>query len=137
VVAGSGGETGAGRFKKQFGSFRMKFMRTVCALVLMGCSGWVCAHTHLVKSDPANGATVTTAPTKFVLTFAEPAKLTLLSLQKDAEPARKLGPLPTTATAEISLPAPQLKAGKYVLSWRALSDDGHVMPGKLSFTVAQ
>jgi copper transport protein len=113
----------------------MKIARIVGALVLMGCGAVAFAHAHLVKSVPANGATVTEAPAKFVLTFAEPAKLTALSLQKDSDPARKLGPLPTAAAAEIAIPAPQLQAGKYVLTWRVVSGDGHVMPGKLSFTV--
>jgi methionine-rich copper-binding protein CopC len=113
----------------------MKIARMVCALLLLGCGAAAFAHTHLVKSIPSNGARMTEPPVKFVLTFAEPAKLTALSLQKDAEPAQKLGPLPTAAAAEISIPAPSLKAGKYVLAWRVVSDDGHVMPGKLSFTV--
>jgi methionine-rich copper-binding protein CopC len=113
----------------------MKFARIACALVLIGCSAFTFAHARLVKADPADGSTVTVAPTKFMLTFGEPAKLTVLSLQKDAEPAKKIGPLPTNASAEISVPAPKLAPGKYVLSWRAVGDDGHVMPGKLSFTV--
>jgi copper transport protein len=115
--------------------FAMKVARIVCASALMACSALAFAHTHLVKAVPADGSTMTVSPPKFVLTFAEPAKLTMLSLQKDAEPAKKIGPLPTTPSAEISIPAPQLAAGKYVLSWRAVSDDGHVMPGKVSFTV--
>jgi methionine-rich copper-binding protein CopC len=113
----------------------MKSMQLACALALMSCSALSWAHTHLVKSVPAQGSTVAVAPAKFVLTFAEPAKLTTLSLQKDAEPAQKIGPLPTTPAAEISIPAPQLSPGKYVLSWRAVSNDGHVMPGKVTFTV--
>jgi methionine-rich copper-binding protein CopC len=113
----------------------MKIARIACATVLMACSALVLAHTHLVKAVPADGSTVTVSPPNFVLTFAEPAKLTALSLQKDAEPAKKIGPLPTTPSAQISIPAPQLVAGKYVLSWRAVGDDGHVMPGKLMFTV--
>ena len=113
----------------------MTFARIACALVLVGCSAFAFGHAKLVKADPANGTTVAVAPTKFVLTFGEPAKLTALSLQKDAEPAKKIGPLPTDASAEISVPAPKLAPGKYVLSWRAVGDDGHVMPGKLSFTV--
>lgn len=113
----------------------MKFARIGCALALMSCSALTLAHTHLVKAVPADGSTVSASPPKFVLTFAEPAKLTALSLQKDAEPAKKIGPLPQTPSAEISIPAPQLTAGKYVLSWRAVSDDGHVMPGKVTFTV--
>ena len=113
----------------------MKIARIVCALVLLSCGALAFAHAHLVKAVPADGSTLTVSPPKFVLTFAEPVKLTALSLQKDAEPAKKIGPLPTTASAEISVPAPQLTAGKYVLSWRGISEDGHVMPGKLSFTV--
>jgi methionine-rich copper-binding protein CopC len=115
----------------------MKFARMGYVLALMSCSALTFAHTHLVKAVPANGSTISASPPNFVLTFAEPAKLTVLSLQKDAEPAKKIGPLPATPATEISVPAPQLIAGKYVLSWRAVSDDGHVMPGKLSFTVWQ
>ena len=113
----------------------MTFARIACALVLVGCNAFAFGHAKLVKADPANGTTVAVAPTKFVLTFGEPAKLTALSLQKDAEPAKKIGPLPTDASAEISVPAPKLAPGKYILSWRVVGDDGHVMPGKLSFTV--
>jgi methionine-rich copper-binding protein CopC len=113
----------------------MKLTRLTFAVALMGCSALAFAHTHLVKADPADGSSLKAAPTKFVLTFAEPAKLTALSLQKDAEPVKKVGPLPTTASAQISIPAPPLTAGKYTLSWRVVSNDGHVMPGKLSFTV--
>ncbi len=113
----------------------MKISRMICVSVMLCCAAVASAHTHLVKSVPANGATITELPAKFVLTFGEPVKITALSLQKDSEPAQKLGPLPAAAAAEIAIPAPQLKAGKYVLTWRVLSDDGHVMPGKLSFTV--
>jgi copper transport protein len=113
----------------------MKIVRIVCASALLACSALAFAHTHLVKADPADGSAVRVAPPKFVLTFAEPARLTALSLQKDTEPAKKIGPLPTTPAAEISIPAPQMAPGKYVLSWRAVSDDGHVMPGKVTFTV--
>lgn len=114
----------------------MKFARIACGLVLMTVSALTVAHTHLVKAVPADGSTLHAPPPKFVLIFAEPAKLTTLSLRKDAEPAKKLGPLPEAPAAEISIPAPSLAAGKYVLSWRAVSDDGHVMPGKVTFTIA-
>ena len=113
----------------------MKSARVACALILVGCSALAFAHAKLVKSDPGDGTTVKAAPTKFVLTFGEPAKLTTLTLQKDTEPAKKIGPLPTEASAEISVPAPKLHPGKYVLAWRAVGGDGHVLPGKVTFTV--
>ena len=103
----------------------MKTARMACVMVLLGCSALAFAHAKLVKSDPGEGTTVKATPTKFVLTFGEPAKLTTLTLQKDAEPAKKIGPLPTDASAEISVPAPKLQPGKYVLAWRAVGGDGH------------
>ena len=122
-------------FMDKIRSASMRFTRMAGAVVMMACGALASAHVHLVKSVPANGTTVTSPPASFVLTFAEPAKLTALSLAKDAGPARKLGPLPTAAAAEISIPAPQLQTGRYVLTWRAVSSDGHIMPGTLSFTV--
>ncbi len=113
----------------------MKVTRIACVMALMSWSALTWAHAHLLKSVPENGSTIAVAPSQFVLTFAEPAKLTVLTLQKDAQPAQKIGPLPTSAAPMISIPAPHLSAGRYVLSWRAVGNDGHVMPGKLSFTV--
>jgi copper transport protein len=113
----------------------MKIVRIAFALVLMGCGALAFAHAKLVKADPADGSTLTVAPAKFVLTFGEPAKLTALALQKDAGPAKMLGPLPKDAAAEISIPAPKLTPGKYVLTWRVVGNDGHVLPGKLTFNV--
>ena len=103
--------------------------------MLMSWGGLAFAHPHLVRADPADGSTLRVAPAEFVLTFAEPARLTALSLQKDTEPAQKVGSLPEKASAKISVPAPQMVAGKYTLTWRVVGGDGHVMPGKLTFTV--
>jgi methionine-rich copper-binding protein CopC len=115
----------------------MKMAGLVCALILIGYGPVAGAHARFAKAVPANGSTVTVSPPNFVLTFAEPVKMTALSLQKGTDPKQKLGPLPSVPTAEISVPAPKLTAGKYVLSWVVVGDDGHVMPGKVSFTVAQ
>ena len=106
------------------------------SLLLSGASSYAVAHTHLQKSDPADGSTLQAPPTEFVLSFSEAARLTVLSLQKAAGPAQKLTPLPTAAARQITIPAPHLAPGTYTLSWRVLSDDGHVMPGKLTFTIA-
>jgi len=114
----------------------LKSVRLAGALAMLSCSALTWAHARLVKSLPADGTRVAAAPAKFVLTFAEPTKLTTASLQKGTEPAQKISPLPTSAAAEISIPAPQLTPGKYVLTWRAVGDDGHVVSGKVTFTVA-
>lgn len=116
-------------------AWRQGFIAVLGVLALLGWSRDARSHTHLEKSVPANGSILSAAPQSIVLTFAEPARLTALSLQKGSEPAQKLSPLPSAAARELSVAAPRLTPGKYVLSWRVVSDDGHVMPGRLSFTI--
>jgi len=93
------------------------------------------AHAHLQKAVPADGSTVNSAPTSVVLTFSEAAKLTACWLQKGDAAKQKISGLSTTAAKEITVPVAQLEAGSYVLSWRAVADDGHIVPGQIHFTV--
>ncbi len=93
------------------------------------------AHTHLKQSAPAEGSVVTAAPTNIVLTFSESARVTALTVQKEGEAAQKLAPLPSTPAEQVTVPAPKLAPGKYVVNWRVVSDDNHIMSGKLHFTI--
>jgi hypothetical protein len=94
------------------------------------------AHAHLQSSSPADNSVITSSPPNLVLNFSEAARLTGLSIQKGSEPEQKLKSLPTSATAQISVPLPPLTPGAYSLSWHALSDDGHVTSGALHFTIS-
>jgi methionine-rich copper-binding protein CopC len=92
------------------------------------------AHAHLTAAVPAEGS-AGKAPEHVELTFSEAARITAMSLQREGEEPRKLTPLPTEVAARITVPLPKLSPGKYTLSWRAVGDDGHVVPGALHFTV--
>jgi methionine-rich copper-binding protein CopC len=94
------------------------------------------AHAHLRSSEPADGSTLSAAPSMLVLSLSEAATLTAASIQKAGAPARKLEPLPTRAAVQVRLTLPALAPGVYLVSWRALSADGHIMPGKIHFTIA-
>jgi methionine-rich copper-binding protein CopC len=94
------------------------------------------AHAHLTAAVPAEGS-AGKAPEHVVLTFSEAARITAMTLQREAEEARKLSPLPTEMAARITVPLPKLLPGKYTLSWRVVGDDGHVVPGALHFTVLE
>ncbi len=114
----------------------MRSIRPLLGVLCVSYVGIALAHAHLEKTIPADGETLQVAPHDFHLRFAEPVRLTALTLQKQAAEPRKL-PLPGgDAQREFTLAAPDLQAGRYQLSWRVLSDDGHVMPGKISFTVS-
>ena len=94
------------------------------------------AHAHLTAAVPAEGS-AGKAPEHIVLTFSESARITAMSLQREGEEPRKLAPLPAEMAARITIPLPKLLPGKYTLSWRAVGDDGHVVPGTLHFTVLE
>ena len=114
----------------------MKILSLLSGVALVTFAVTAGAHAHLHKASPADGSVVTTSPSNIVLTFSEAANLTALSIQKGKEAAQKLKPLPADPAAQISVPLPQLTPGTYSVTWRVVSDDGHVMSGTLHFTLA-
>jgi methionine-rich copper-binding protein CopC len=113
----------------------MKILSLLSGLALVAFGVTANAHAHLQKSSPADNSTVTTSPSNLVLNFSEAARLTALSIQKGEEPKQDLKPLPTAAAQQVSIPLPPLTPGTYSVSWRVVSDDGHVMGGALHFTL--
>ena len=105
--------------------------------LLFGSIGVAHAHTHLQKSSPTEGATLSSPPTEVVFQFSEPTRLTAATVQKEGDQqstalkATEKQP-GQTVTVPVSL---SLGAGKYVVTWRALGPDNHVMSGKLHFSV--
>jgi methionine-rich copper-binding protein CopC len=114
-------------------------MKTI-RLLLMSVStlvvGAALAHTELAETVPAEHAMIAAAPENVELTFSEPVRLTALSIQMDGAQKRSLGPLPAENLAHFAVALPAtLGDGHYVVSWRALSEDTHVMSGEFMFAV--
>src|SRR6202023_1045831 len=105
----------------------MRYIRVAGALALSLAASMALAHAHLQKSVPADGSVVAAAPANVVLTFSEPAHLTACWLQKGEGPKQKIEPLPTTPAQQVSVPMPRLEPGTYVLSWRVMAPDAHIM----------
>jgi|SRR5665213_1701717 len=114
----------------------MKCSTLVTALALLALVTVAHAHAHLKTSIPADGSVVTASPSNIVLTLSEAARLTAAWIQKGDAPKQKLGPLPGKPATEVTVSLPTLEPGEYTVSWRALSDDGHVMPGHIHFTLS-
>jgi len=102
--------------------------------LLLLCSGAALAHVHLRDSSPADGARLAAAPTALTLSFSEPAQLTALSLQQDQGSSWKLS-APAEPQLRVIVSLPALTPGSYHLRWRALSRDGHVVPGEIRFSI--
>ena len=105
-------------------------------LGLLACATGADAHAHLRSSIPADASTLSASPSTVVLNFSEAGLVTAATLQRAGGTPEKLTPLPSRAAARVTLPLPALEPGEYVVSWRVLSADGHIMPGKIHFTVA-
>lgn len=113
----------------------MRVLRiTAAALCLFG-SVAALAHTHLVRSNPADDATLGTAPAEVVLVFAEPVTLATAKVESSEGTKIALTPPPDTG-AELHVKLPPLTPGRYQVSWRAASADGHVMTGHIAFTIS-
>jgi len=113
----------------------MKYCLSLLAILSFAAAGVAHAHAHLEKSQPARNSTVSVLPKNVVLEFNEAVQMTALTLQAGDEKARDLGPLPNAAGKVITVPMPALAAGRYIIKWRAVSDDNHVMSGEVLFTV--
>lgn len=106
-------------------------------LVLMAAAPPALAHTELDHSDPADGASLATAPKQIRLTFAEAVTL-------PADPVRVTGPdgakwtvgKATVADSVVTAPIESTgPAGAYVLDYTVLSDDGDEVKGSVHFTL--
>jgi methionine-rich copper-binding protein CopC len=115
----------------------MKPAGALAGLVLMAAVSAALAHAHLLEATPADGSVISAAPTKLALRFSEDARLTALSIEKSGAGSQKLAPLPQQPQSKIVVPLPALAPGHYLVSWRALSADGHVVAGQLHFTLNQ
>ncbi|MGC5255397.1 copper resistance CopC family protein [Gordonia sp. DT218] len=93
------------------------------------------AHSRVVSTDPANGASVQTGPQQVTITFNEPiqesfAVLTVVGPDnhywQDGK-ATVSGPRLSVALRELG------PAGTYTLNYRVTSADGHPVEGKRTF----
>lgn len=120
----------------------MRRLATIVALsvaVLLGGAGPALAHNVLINSDPAEGARLDVGPKQIRLSFDQPVRAEFNALNV-------VGPggtfwtdgaaqiLDNTITAPVRELGP---AGTYTVGYRILSNDGHPVSGKVTFTLAK
>ena len=113
----------------------MKLAPALAPLLMVLASTGALAHAHLEKAAPADGSVITTAPQSLLLEFSEPARLAALWISADGGSRRKLAGLPQQPQKRIVVSLPDLLPGTYVVSWRVVGADGHVVPGQIRFTL--
>lgn len=95
-------------------------------------------HTELKSSIPSKGTSVT-SPAMASVTFGEAVKVAVSSLsilKADSSVVEKLVIKEKAMAATYGAPLTKpLAPGKYLLHYRTVSDDGHVVSGNVPFTV--
>ncbi|HEY7643161.1 MAG TPA: copper resistance CopC family protein [Steroidobacteraceae bacterium] len=93
------------------------------------------AHTTLESSSPPSGATLDQSPPVIEMKFHHPVSLTSVVVVDAGKTERKLEFAPHASAAEFKVSNPQLAAGHNEIKWKALSQDGHVVSGSLTYEV--
>lgn len=95
------------------------------------------AHATLTASTPAEGAALDAGPGELSLTFDEPVRVLALTLLSEDGGRIPLGAAQASdATLRVPIAAP-LPKGRYLVSWRVTSLDGHVVGGSYGFAVGE
>ncbi|WP_313280104.1 copper resistance protein CopC [Timonella senegalensis] len=111
------------------------FAALLAVFLLLG-QGPAAAHDVLVKSNPADGATLKTAPKSLILEFNNDIQtLGGQVLVKDASGAEIASGAPATDGKMATYALPALANGTYTAAWRVVSSDAHPIEGVVTFTV--
>ncbi len=103
------------------------------------------AHAELESATPADRGVITEMPEAISLTFSEDLlrlgdeNINTLSLRNSADSHIELGPVEIKGpvlSALIQASPEDMALGKYVISYRVVSADGHPIKGEISFELA-
>lgn len=116
---------------------RMLAVLLLAGLALTATATPAVAHTKLIASTPAEGATVPVAPNQLQLTFdgAVQAGMSTVAVTGPDGTQWTVGQ-PTVTGTVLTVPVqPAGPAGQYTISYRILSGDGHPVAGTVRFTL--
>jgi copper resistance protein C len=119
-------------------------MRAAAGVIVAGSLGlWLAtsatAHSLLLESSPAAGATLNEGPPQISLRFNNriEKKLSTIRVLDERGAQRAVTVLAADGSADRLVGAvPALGPGAWRVEWQVLSTDGHIVSGRFSFRVA-
>jgi copper resistance protein C len=93
------------------------------------------AHTPIKSAKPANKAVLDASPPSIEMTFEHAVQMTSVSVVAEKAAERKLTFVPATSSTVFTVENPALVTGHNEIRWKALSKDGHVVTGKLTYVI--
>jgi methionine-rich copper-binding protein CopC len=108
---------------------------TAGTLMLLIEGSW--AHAFLDHAEPAVGSQIHSAPSQVKIWFTEKLELALSKIQvfdpSGQEIDKRDVKIDQSNPALMTVSLPELKPGKYKVTWRAVSVDTHVTTGNFTF----
>jgi methionine-rich copper-binding protein CopC len=114
-----------------------KLLFVFLSIALLSGGSVYAAHAKLVKSTPEDSGVSDTPPTAFILEFSEAVTLHQVYIKKDNDKEKPLRNPQNNDVKTITIPAPPLTAGHYVLEWSVFTHDSIVLSGRVRFTVSE
>ncbi len=103
-------------------------------------AGRASAHNTLLSSDPADGSSLTAAPTQITWTFNKSVPLETMTVTLiDPTGARSElsgSTYGASGDTEVITPLPALQSGPVSVRWRLVGPDGHPITGRVDFTLS-
>jgi copper resistance protein C len=109
------------------------FKSVLYLLALAPLVAW--SHTSVSDSTPKSGSELTESPATIEISFHDGAKLTSLAVVGADKQERKLAFVASDKPNTFRVNDPKLAPGLNEIQWKALSKDGHVASGKLTYTI--
>ena len=117
----------------------MKYRLACCTLLFMFAlalhPAGALAHTKLVSSEPADGATLAEPPGKVTLTYSTDVSETLQEVQVLAPDGSNIAGEPKKSGTTATIPIEGQATGEMTVSWRTLGADGHPIKGSFAYLV--
>lgn len=111
---------------------------TLCSVAFALAPAAASAHAKLESSNPSPSATLEASPQDIVLVFSEPVSRVDRSIElfdQRQEPIDVPDPIAAASNRIEVRDLPRLDPGLYLVSWRALSQDGHIAQGAFTFQI--
>lgn len=93
------------------------------------------AHTALVESTPADGATINTPPASTSLVFTEEVKLVKFQVMGTGHEMSTEFKPSTAASDTFTVVTPGMHPGPFTINWSVIGSDGHAVNGSIAFVV--
>lgn len=112
----------------------LKLTASLIGAALLATSLPASAHSPLEAATPEDGSALQASPEAITLTFGHEVLLTSV-MNMNTTGHTDLTFEPKAKAMEFKITSPALTPGENMIHWKALSADGHVMDGHLTYTV--